>query len=49
MLTNDLTHYIIPDVSVIEKFYEVLEHPQLRGLIISQTTCKHVSHMHHVL
>ncbi|XP_019853145.1 PREDICTED: DIS3-like exonuclease 1 [Amphimedon queenslandica] len=37
MLTDDLSHYLLPDVNVVERFHEVLEYPTLRGLIITQT------------
>lgn len=42
MLTPDLSHYVLPDVSVVERFHEVLEYPQIRGLIITQTASDNV-------
>uniref|UniRef100_A0A1X7SVM9 Uncharacterized protein n=1 Tax=Amphimedon queenslandica TaxID=400682 RepID=A0A1X7SVM9_AMPQE len=37
MLTEDLSHYLLPDVNVVERFHEVLEYPTLRGVIVTQT------------
>lgn len=42
MLTPDLSHYVLPDVSVVERFHEVLEYPQIRGIIITQTASDNV-------
>ena len=41
-LNRDLLHYVIPDVEMVEQFHEVLQHPSLNGIILTQTASNHV-------
>ena len=43
LLTKDLSHFAFPDVDTVKQFHEVLEHPELRGIIITQTATQQVS------
>ncbi|XP_053574505.1 DIS3-like exonuclease 1 [Bombina bombina] len=44
LLSEDLTHYLVPDCQVLQDFQEVLEFPELRGIIFMQTACHAVQH-----
>ncbi|XP_069078997.1 DIS3-like exonuclease 1 [Pleurodeles waltl] len=43
-LPEDLTHYVVPDWMVVQDYLEILEMPELRGLIFTQTACQAVQH-----
>ncbi|XP_078539155.1 DIS3-like exonuclease 1 isoform X2 [Lissotriton helveticus] len=43
-LSEDLTHYVVPDWMVVQDYLEILEMPELRGLIFTQTACQAVQH-----
>jgi DIS3-like exonuclease 1 len=40
VLGSDLDYYVVPDVKMLEDFYEVFEHHQIRGVILTQTGSK---------
>ncbi|KAE8618468.1 hypothetical protein XENTR_v10009392 [Xenopus tropicalis] len=44
LLSEDLTHYVVPDCQILQDYLEVLEFPELRGIIIMQTACQSVQH-----
>ncbi|XP_066449014.1 DIS3-like exonuclease 1 [Eleutherodactylus coqui] len=44
LLSEDLTHYVVPDCQVLQDYQEVLEFTELRGIIIMQTACQAVQH-----
>ncbi|XP_075714430.1 DIS3-like exonuclease 1 isoform X1 [Rhinoderma darwinii] len=43
-LSEDLTHYVVPDYQVLRDYQEVLEFTELRGIIFMQTACQAVQH-----
>ncbi|XP_063508371.1 DIS3-like exonuclease 1 isoform X1 [Pongo pygmaeus] len=44
LLSNDVTHYVIPDWKVVQDYLEILEFPELKGIIFMQTACQAVQH-----
>ncbi|KAG8574971.1 hypothetical protein GDO81_009404, partial [Engystomops pustulosus] len=44
LLSEDLTHYVVPDCQVLQDYQEVLEFTELRGIIFMQTACQAVQH-----
>ncbi|KAJ3593004.1 hypothetical protein NHX12_005342 [Muraenolepis orangiensis] len=44
LLSEDLTHYVFPDVGVVVDYQEVLEFRELRGVVFTQTACHAVQH-----
>ncbi|KAJ8271965.1 hypothetical protein COCON_G00108240 [Conger conger] len=44
ILSEDLTHYVVPDAGVVRDFLEVLEFRELRGVVFTQTACQAVQH-----
>ncbi|XP_047218786.1 DIS3-like exonuclease 1 isoform X1 [Girardinichthys multiradiatus] len=40
VLPGDLTHYVVPDAEVVVNYLEVLEFPELQGVVITQTACQ---------
>ncbi|XP_049761759.1 DIS3-like exonuclease 1 isoform X3 [Elephas maximus indicus] len=44
LLTSDVTHYVIPDWKVVQDYLEILEFPELKGIIFMQTACQAVQH-----
>lgn len=44
VLPGDLTHYVVPDVGVVDDFLEILEFRELQGIIFTQTACQAVQH-----
>jgi hypothetical protein len=42
-LPPDVTHYLIPDGTVAKDFLEMLEFPEIRGIIFMQTVANYVS------
>ncbi|KAM9585745.1 DIS3-like exonuclease 1 isoform 1-T1 [Trichechus inunguis] len=44
LLTMDVTHYVIPDWKVVQDYLEILEFPELKGIIFMQTACQAVQH-----
>ncbi|XP_060031688.1 DIS3-like exonuclease 1 [Erinaceus europaeus] len=44
LLSADVTHYVIPDWKVVQDYLEVLEFPELKGIIFMQTACQAVQH-----
>uniref|UniRef100_W5N8W8 DIS3-like exonuclease 1 n=1 Tax=Lepisosteus oculatus TaxID=7918 RepID=W5N8W8_LEPOC len=42
VLPGDVTHYVVPDVGVVQDFLEVLEFAELRGIVFMQTACQSV-------
>ncbi|EDL95796.1 similar to expressed sequence AV340375, isoform CRA_c [Rattus norvegicus] len=44
LLSAEVTHYVIPDWKVVQDYLEVLEFPELKGIIFMQTACQAVQH-----
>ncbi|XP_049469737.1 DIS3-like exonuclease 1 isoform X2 [Panthera uncia] len=44
LLSSDVTHYMIPDWKVVQDYLEILEFPELKGIIFMQTACQTVQH-----
>uniref|UniRef100_A0A8D0NN07 DIS3-like exonuclease 1 n=1 Tax=Sus scrofa TaxID=9823 RepID=A0A8D0NN07_PIG len=44
LLSSDVTHYMIPDWKVVQDYLEILEFPELKGIIFMQTACQAVQH-----
>ncbi|XP_073474406.1 DIS3-like exonuclease 1 [Aquarana catesbeiana] len=44
LLSEDLTHYVVPDCQVLQDYQEVLECSEIQGVIILQTACHAVQH-----
>ncbi|XP_072255223.1 DIS3-like exonuclease 1 [Pyxicephalus adspersus] len=44
LLSEDLTHYVVPDCKVLQDYQEVLEFSEIRGVIFMQTACNAVQH-----
>ncbi|XP_005990163.1 DIS3-like exonuclease 1 isoform X1 [Latimeria chalumnae] len=44
LLANDVTHYVVPDWKVVQDFLEILEFPELKGVVFMQTACQAVQH-----
>ncbi|KAM9640151.1 DIS3-like exonuclease 1 [Morphnus guianensis] len=44
LLSDDVTHYVVPDCKVVQDYLEILEFPELRGIIFMQTACQAVQH-----
>ncbi|XP_040270225.1 DIS3-like exonuclease 1 isoform X1 [Bufo bufo] len=44
LLSEDLTHYVVPDCQVLQDYQEVLEFTELGGIIFMQTACQAVQH-----
>jgi hypothetical protein len=44
LLAAEVTHYVIPDWKVVQDYLEVLEFPELKGVIFMQTACQAVQH-----
>ncbi|XP_068131120.1 DIS3-like exonuclease 1 [Hyperolius riggenbachi] len=44
LLSEELTHYVVPDCRVVQDYQEVLEFSQIRGIIFMQTACQAVQH-----
>ncbi|ELW62387.1 DIS3-like exonuclease 1 [Tupaia chinensis] len=44
LLASDVTHYVIPDWKVVQDYLEILEFPELKGIIFMQTACQAVQH-----
>ncbi|CAH2274472.1 DIS3-like exonuclease 1 isoform X1 [Pelobates cultripes] len=42
LLSEELTHYVVPDCRVMQDYQEVFEFPELRGIIFMQTACQAV-------
>ncbi|XP_030048669.1 DIS3-like exonuclease 1 [Microcaecilia unicolor] len=44
VLSGDLTHYLVPDWRIVQDYLEILEFPEMRGVIFMQTACQAVQH-----
>ncbi|XP_053079819.1 DIS3-like exonuclease 1 isoform X2 [Acinonyx jubatus] len=44
LLSSEVTHYMIPDWKVVQDYLEILEFPELKGIIFMQTACQTVQH-----
>ncbi|KFP75201.1 DIS3-like exonuclease 1, partial [Acanthisitta chloris] len=44
LLSDDVTHYVVPDCKVVQDYLEILEFPELKGIIFMQTACQAVQH-----
>ncbi|XP_063170414.1 DIS3-like exonuclease 1 [Candoia aspera] len=40
LLSDDVTHYVVPDWKVLHDYLEILEFPELKGLVFMQTACQ---------
>ncbi|XP_058012764.1 DIS3-like exonuclease 1 isoform X1 [Ahaetulla prasina] len=40
LLSDDVTHYLVPDWKVLQDYLEILELPELKGLVFMQTACQ---------
>ncbi|XP_007420775.1 DIS3-like exonuclease 1 [Python bivittatus] len=40
LLSDDVTHYVVPDWKVLQDYLEILELPELKGLVFMQTACQ---------
>lgn len=43
-LSEQLTHYVVPDAGVVRDFLEVLEFRELQGIVFMQTACHAAQH-----
>uniref|UniRef100_A0A8B9G7B1 DIS3-like exonuclease 1 n=1 Tax=Amazona collaria TaxID=241587 RepID=A0A8B9G7B1_9PSIT len=44
LLSDDVTHYVIPDCKVVQDYLEILEFPELKGIIFMHTACQALQH-----
>ncbi|NWU96828.1 DI3L1 exonuclease, partial [Upupa epops] len=44
LLSDDVTHYVVPDCKVVQDYLEILEFPELKGIVFMQTACQAVQH-----
>ncbi|KAJ6662919.1 hypothetical protein lerEdw1_011123 [Lerista edwardsae] len=44
LLSDDVTHYVVPDWKVVQDFLEILEFPELKGIVFMQTACQALQH-----
>ncbi|KAH0620103.1 hypothetical protein JD844_014705 [Phrynosoma platyrhinos] len=44
LLSDDATHYVVPDWKVVQDYLEILEFPELRGIVFMQTACQAMQH-----
>lgn len=44
LLSSDVTHYMVPDWKVVQDYLEILEFPELKGIVFMQTACQAVQH-----
>jgi len=44
LLSDDVTHYVVPDCKVVQDYLEILEFLELKGIIFMQTACQAVQH-----
>ncbi|KFO90940.1 DIS3-like exonuclease 1, partial [Buceros rhinoceros silvestris] len=44
LLSDDVTHYVVPDCKIVQDYLEILEFPELKGIIFMQTACQAVQH-----
>ncbi|XP_029430598.1 DIS3-like exonuclease 1 isoform X2 [Rhinatrema bivittatum] len=44
LLSDDVTHYLVPDWKVVQDYLEILELPEMGGVIFMQTACQAVQH-----
>ncbi|KAM3926404.1 DIS3-like exonuclease 1 [Leptodactylus fuscus] len=44
LLSEELTHYVVPDCQVLQDYQELLEFTEIRGVIFMQTACQAVQH-----
>ncbi|XP_033023786.1 DIS3-like exonuclease 1 isoform X1 [Lacerta agilis] len=44
LLSDDLTHYVVPDWKVVQDYLEILEFLELRGIVFMQTACQAMQH-----
>ncbi|XP_009902181.2 DIS3-like exonuclease 1 [Dryobates pubescens] len=44
LLSDDVTHYVVPDCKIVQDYLEILEFPELKGIIFMQTVCQAVQH-----
>lgn len=44
LLSGDVTHYVVPDWKVVQDYLEILEFPELKGILFMQTACQTLQH-----
>uniref|UniRef100_A0A8D2LTA2 DIS3-like exonuclease 1 n=1 Tax=Varanus komodoensis TaxID=61221 RepID=A0A8D2LTA2_VARKO len=44
LLSDDVTHYVVPDWKVVQDYLEILEFPELKGIVFMQTACQALQH-----
>ncbi|CAM9816148.1 DIS3-like exonuclease 1 [Lampetra fluviatilis] len=44
LLGANLTHYLVPGCTVVQEFLEILELPELQGVVFTQTSCNALQH-----
>ncbi|XP_053128175.1 DIS3-like exonuclease 1 isoform X2 [Hemicordylus capensis] len=44
LLSDDVTHYVVPDWKVVQDYLEILEFPELKGIVFMQTACQATQH-----
>nr|XP_056721762.1 DIS3-like exonuclease 1 [Euleptes europaea] len=44
LLSDDVTHYVVPDWKVLQDYLEILEFPELKGIVFMQTACQAMQH-----
>lgn len=44
LLSDDVTHYVVPDWKVVQDYLEILECPELKGIVFMQTACQAMQH-----
>ncbi|XP_060708913.1 DIS3-like exonuclease 1 isoform X1 [Hemiscyllium ocellatum] len=44
LLSESATHYLMPDWKVVQDYLEILEFPELRGIVFMQTACQAIQH-----
>nr|XP_016853552.1 PREDICTED: LOW QUALITY PROTEIN: DIS3-like exonuclease 1 [Anolis carolinensis] len=44
LLSDDATHYVVPDWKAVQDYLEILEFPEMKGLVFMQTACQALQH-----
>ncbi|XP_056147130.1 DIS3-like exonuclease 1 [Lampris incognitus] len=44
LLSGEVTHYLFPDAGVVVDYLEILEFPEIQGIVFTQTACQALQH-----
>ncbi|XP_060611346.2 DIS3-like exonuclease 1 [Anolis sagrei] len=44
LLSDDATHYVVPDWKAVQDYLEILEFPEMKGIVFMQTACQAMQH-----